>query len=89
MLDTAELLEVFSLGDSVVKNHFTDSPVLIGIFRILTMKAPFYCGDNFERDDKLHNLDPTTEDEFICPVVKGILKCVKNLSMDPTLLEVR
>ncbi|CAK9115598.1 Cytokinesis protein sepH (Serine/threonine-protein kinase sepH) [Durusdinium trenchii] len=92
IVEIAEVLLVFSHGDSVVKHHFADTAVLEGILRTLTLEAPFYRAGAASPSQQ-GSLDTTktgkvvlSEDEM-GPLVKTLLKCVKNLSMEPSVLE--
>ncbi|TYZ66748.1 hypothetical protein PybrP1_001929 [[Pythium] brassicae (nom. inval.)] len=71
---TCDIFLLFSQGDAVVKEHMCDPAVLDGLLRAL---AP-------TRADAARPV--RASDAFIAAMVK-VLKCVKNLSMEPMTLD--
>ncbi len=80
LLEIAELLEVFSHGDSVVKQYFADSALLEGVMRTLALQTPV-AGATTPIGEKKNNTNG------IGPLVKSLLKCIKSLCMEPMLLD--
>jgi len=93
IMEISEILLVFSHGDSVVKNQFADTIVLEGILRTLTLEAPFFrAGSHVDSSQKEKHVVGRSGkialgEEEIGPLIKTLLKCIKNLSMEPSVLE--
>uniref|UniRef100_A0A7S2WEB9 non-specific serine/threonine protein kinase n=1 Tax=Mucochytrium quahogii TaxID=96639 RepID=A0A7S2WEB9_9STRA len=94
--DICDVLLLFSLGDSVVKKHFAGPMVLEGILRTLALEGPCQSSNKVlshnsakpipEVVGQVKSRDATIEQQ-LGPLVKTLLKCVKNLSMETSVLE--
>lgn len=76
---TCDIFLLFSQGDAVVKEHMCDSAVLDGLLRALAPTPTRPAAAASQRTVR-------TSDAFVAAMVK-VLKCVKNLSMDPMTLD--
>ncbi|GMF13535.1 unnamed protein product [Phytophthora lilii] len=83
---TCDIFVLFSQGDAVVKEHMCDGAVLEGLLEAIHPGAqPFDSGEK-EREDKRTLPLIRHSNEFVAAMLK-ILKCIRNLSMEPLTLE--
>lgn len=82
-----DILLLFSQGDGVVKEHMCDGAVLEGMLKALRPGANtlFLGGDGSPREETYVRLFSHSND-YVAAMVK-VLKCFRNLSMDPLTLE--
>ncbi|RLN94387.1 hypothetical protein BBJ28_00008431 [Nothophytophthora sp. Chile5] len=84
-----DIFVLFSQGDAVVKEHMCDGAVLEGMLEALHPSSPLVTAE----DGKEQEEDPQAprqlirhSDDFVAAMLK-VLKCIKNLSMEPLTLE--
>lgn len=83
---TCDIFLLFSQGDAVVKEHVCEGVVLEGLLQALHPRlVPLsQTQDSVERQAVVRKVRQS--DEFVAAMVK-VLKCVRNLSMEPMTLE--
>ncbi|ETM47116.1 STE/STE11/CDC15 protein kinase [Phytophthora nicotianae P10297] len=83
---TCDIFVLFSQGDAVVKEHMCDGAVLEGLLEAIHPGAPLFSigEDQPERKQTLPLIRHS--DEFVSAMLK-LLKCIRNLSMEPLTLE--
>ncbi|KAI9905735.1 hypothetical protein PsorP6_014395 [Peronosclerospora sorghi] len=83
---TCDIFVLFSQGDAVVKEHMCDDVVLKGLLKAIHPAAQLCRAD--EQQVEIRPPVPVVRhsDEFVSAMVK-LLKCIRNLSMEPSTLE--
>lgn len=83
---TCDIFVLFSQGDAVVKEHMCDSVVLEGLLGVIHPGPRLYPrGDQHDGDRQTLPLIRHS-DEYVSAMLK-LLKCIRNLSMEPSTLE--
>ncbi|KAL4164308.1 hypothetical protein KRP22_004175 [Phytophthora ramorum] len=80
---TCDVFVLFSQGDAVVKEHMCDGAVLEGLLEAIHPLPLFNSG---EEQNKGSLPLIRHSDEFVSAMLK-VLKCIRNLSMEPLTLE--
>ncbi|TDH68167.1 hypothetical protein CCR75_008960 [Bremia lactucae] len=83
---TCDIFVLFSRGDTVVKEHMCADAVIKGLLKAIHPTVPHI----YEREDALSSRQTSPRlchsDEYVSAMIK-ILKCIRNLSMEPLTLE--
>ncbi|KAG3036506.1 hypothetical protein JG687_00001004 [Phytophthora cactorum] len=83
---TCDIFVLFSQGDAVVKEHMCDGAVLEGLLEAIHPAAPLFSIGEEQPESKRALPLTRHSDEFIAAMLK-LLKCIRNLSMEPSTLE--
>ncbi|GMF41958.1 unnamed protein product [Phytophthora fragariaefolia] len=83
---TCDIFVQFSQGDAVVKEHMCDGAVLEGLLEAIHPGAQFFDSEEELRKNKRTLPLLRHSDEFVAAMLK-VLKCIRNLSMEPLTLE--
>ncbi|KAF4317300.1 hypothetical protein BBO99_00007878 [Phytophthora kernoviae] len=84
---TCDVFVLFSQGDSVVKEHMCDGAILEGLLEAIHPGAPlFNSSDKQQEDEQVFLPLIRHSDQFVAAMLK-VLKCIRNLSMEPSTLE--
>uniref|UniRef100_A0AAV1T8L1 Uncharacterized protein n=1 Tax=Peronospora matthiolae TaxID=2874970 RepID=A0AAV1T8L1_9STRA len=80
-----DIFVLFSQGDAVVKEHMCDGTVLKGLLEVIRPGAQRFGLDKQVKDDRQVLPLINHSDEFVSAIMT-LLKCIRNLSMEPTTL---
>ncbi|KAE9358833.1 MAP3K epsilon protein kinase 2 [Phytophthora rubi] len=83
---TCDIFVQFSQGDAVVKEHMCDGAVLEGLLEAIHPGAQCFDSEEQPKENKRTLPLIRHSDEFVAAMLK-ILKCIRNLSMEPLTLE--
>ncbi|KAG7391351.1 hypothetical protein PHYBOEH_006751 [Phytophthora boehmeriae] len=84
---TCDVFVLFSQGDSVVKEHMCDGAILNGLLEAIHPGISPCNSDDEQHEDKQDFIPLTRHsDQFVAAMLK-VLKCIRNLSMEPSTLE--
>ncbi|RLN47819.1 hypothetical protein BBJ29_009028 [Phytophthora kernoviae] len=84
---TCDVFVLFSQGDFVVKEHMCDGAILEGLLEAIHPGAPlFNSSDKQQEDEQVFLPLIRHSDQFVAAMLK-VLKCIRNLSMEPSTLE--
>ncbi|KAK1938065.1 MAP3K epsilon protein kinase 1 [Phytophthora citrophthora] len=81
-----DIFVLFSQGDAVVKEHMCDGAVLEGLLEAIHPAAPLFGSGGVQQESKRVLPLIRHSDEFVSAMLK-VLKCIRNLSMEPLTLE--
>ncbi|CAH0474980.1 unnamed protein product [Peronospora belbahrii] len=83
---TCDIFVLFSQGDAVVKEHMCDSAVLEGLLEAIH-PGPQLAHRGYQQEVDRQTLPLIRHsDEYVSAMLK-LLKCIRNLSMEPSTLE--
>ncbi|KAG7390007.1 hypothetical protein PHYPSEUDO_008969 [Phytophthora pseudosyringae] len=83
---TCDIFVLFSQGDAVVKEHMCDGAVLEGLLEAIHPGAALFSAGEGQQGSKRSLPLIRHSDEFVSAMLK-VLKCIRNLSMEPLTLE--
>ncbi|KAF4042539.1 Protein kinase domain [Phytophthora infestans] len=83
---TCDIFVLFSQGDAVVKEHMCDGAVLEGLLEAIHPGAPLFSVGEEQPESKRTLPLIRHSDEYVSAMLK-LLKCIRNLSMEPLTLE--
>jgi len=83
---TCDIFVLFSQGDAVVKEHMCDGAVLEGLLEAIHPGSPIFSAEHQPRERERPLPLIRHSDEYVSAMLK-VLKCIRNLSMEPLTLE--